>query len=169
MSKFLAILLVLGCAADKSSDTAADSDPSPAAVDPCLPGDAPSLEVGHGELGFESLGDGTARSELIHGPQGGFHNNIAISATGMDGSENWTVEIEGWLGVDLVGHTFPIAKMRCNRAEGALQAWSLLLIWDGVPADLHGQTADILVTVEDTASTTVTAEQSLVIWDPELE
>ena len=169
MSKLLATLLLIGCAADKPSDTGSESDESPAVEDPCLPSDTPTLEVGHGELGFESLGDGTVKSELIHGPQGGYHNNIAISATGLDGNHHWTVELEGWIGNNRVGHTFPIAKMRCNRADNALQAWSLLLIWDAVPADLHGQTADIIATTEDPQGTRVSAEQSLIIWDPELE
>lgn len=169
MTRILLPFLLLACGEDKpaSEDTAVTEAAVPS--DPCLPGDEPTLEVGHGELGFESLGDGSTESELIHGPQGGYHTNIAISATGLDGSHHWTVELEGWIGNDRVGHTFPIAKMRCNRADDALQAWSLLLIWDGVPSELHGQTADIIATVEDPSGTMISAEQSLVIWDSELE
>jgi len=169
MTRILLPFLLLACGEDKpaSDDTSAAS--SADVIDPCLPHADPTLEVGHGELGFESLGDGTLKSELIHGPQGGFHNNIAIAATGLEASHHWTVEIEGWIGNALVGHTFPIAMMRCNRAAEALQAWSLLLIWDAVPSELHGQTADITVTTQDDAGTWISGEHSLVIWDPELE
>ena len=169
MFKLLLPLMIIGCAEDKSASSDTGSAPAATEDDPCLPGDAPTLEVGHGELGFESLGDGTTQSELIHGPQGGYHTNIAISATHLDASHHWTVELEGWIGNEMVGHTFPIAKLRCNRADDALQAWSLLLIWEAEPAELHGQTADIIVTTEDASLTQITAEQSLVIWDPELE
>ena len=169
MTRFLLPLLMFACAQDRSSGADTGTEEAAAETDPCLRGDNPTLEVGHGELGFESLGDGAVQSDLIHGPQGGYHTNIAISATGLDGSHHWTVELEGWIGNDRVGHTFPIAKMRCNRADNALQAWSLLLIWDAVPSELHGQTADIIATTEDSSGTLVSAEQSLIIWDPELD
>ncbi len=169
MTRFLPLIILLGWS--KKSGEATDTGESEAVVveDPCLPQDEPTLEVGHGELAFASLGDGTEASELIHGPQGGYHTNIALSATGLDASHHWTVELEGWIGNELVGHTFPIAKLRCNRAEEALQAWSLLLIWGAQPAEIHGQTADILVTTQDSSGTKVSAEQSLIIWDPSLE
>ena len=168
MKRVLIPLLLVACKAKtETTDTAAPI--VDVFEDPCLPMENPSLVVGHGELGFESLGDGDEQSELIHGPQGGYHTNIALSAKGLDASHHWTVEIEGWLGNNLVGHTFPIAKMRCNRAEGALQAWSLLLIWDAQPSELHGQSADIFVNLEDSNGTPMVAEQSLTIWDPGLE
>lgn len=169
MTRFLLALFLIGCAEEKPEGEEPTGIDEPAETDPCLPGDGPTLEVGHGELGFESLGDGTTESELIHGPQGGYHNNIAIEATGLDPSHHWTVELEGWIGNERIGHTFPIAKMRCNRAADALQAWSLLLIWTAEPEELHGQNADITVTTTDSSGTSISAEHSLTIWDPGLE
>ena len=169
MTRLLLLLFLTGCAEEKPADTDTGESSEPAEVDPCLPGDDPTLEVGHGELGFESLGDGTTESELVHGPQGGYHSNIAIAATGLDPSHHWTVELEGWIGNERLGHTFPIAKMRCNRAAGTLQAWSLLLIWQAEPEELHGRSTDITVTTKDSSGTSISAEQSLTIWDPSLE
>jgi hypothetical protein len=169
MTKYLLPMLLLACAEEKSSGADTAVAETPAATDPCSAGDNPTLVVGQGELGFEAIEAAGEQAELIHGPQGGYHTNIGISATGLDASHHWTVELEGWIGSELVGHTFPIAKLRCNRAEGALQAWSLLLIWTAEPEDVHGQMADIIVTTKDSIGTPISAEQSLLIWDPSLE
>ena len=107
MTRMLLPLCLIACAG-KPADTGSAAVES-APMDPCARRPSPTLELGHGELGFESLGDGTQTSELIHGPQGGYHTNIALSATGLDATGHWAVDLEGWIGNALIGHTIPLA------------------------------------------------------------
>ncbi len=138
--------------------------------DPCLPGPSPTLEIGHGELEYIALPTDTPLEvELIHGPQGGYHVNIALQATQLDQSNPWIIELLGYIDGDLVGETRPYATMRCNGTAEALQSWGLLLIWDAIPAELDGRIANVEATATDASGTSVTATTQLEIWDPALE
>ncbi|MDP6931824.1 MAG: hypothetical protein QGG40_02865 [Myxococcota bacterium] len=138
-------------------------------ADPCVSGDEPTLEVGKGELEYQDMGaeDGTA--ELIHGPQGGYHLNIALQGSFLDASAPLEAELTGWIDGEEVGHTLPYATMRCNQAAGALQAWGLLLIWDAEPEALHEKTTTVEVELTDASGETISASSDVVIWDPSLE
>ncbi len=61
--------------------TASEGDTGTTGDDACAAGDAPTLTLGKGELEYTSLDDSAA--ELIHGPQGGYHINIALQATDL--------------------------------------------------------------------------------------
>lgn len=148
--------LLLACAATK-----ADS------ADPCLPGDEPTLAIGTGEYAYEPLPD-DRRLELIHGPQGGYHVIISLEATFIDASSTTEAELSGTIdGVELA-HTLPFLTFRCDRVNGAQYAWGSLLIWDAQPEDLHGREATVNATVRDAAGAEVSAESTIVIWDPAL-
>lgn len=170
-----ASLFLVGCKADKTNerDTASSSPTDPASdtqADPCEPGDAPSIRLGHGELEYIDLEpDGSTQVELIHGPQGGFHVNMALSATQLDTTTPWTVSLTGTIDGTQMGDTRPLATMRCNRNVDALRAWSLLLIWDAQPEELHGRTADIDAHIIDSAGTEMSTSATIEIWDPALE
>lgn len=149
-------LWLIGCAA---------SDGGALALDPCEPGDDVTLELGTGETAFEPLEAGAA-VELVHGPQGGFHTYVGFAATGLDASSQWTAEIEGTLGGELLAESAPILNMRCDHADGRLESWGTLLIWEAQPEDLDGQPITVTAWVTDAAGVTLSDTIDLVIDDP---
>lgn len=155
------VLLLAGCV-NTPQDSGVESEP-------CLPGPAPTLEIGKGELAHVPVNEGGLQSELVHGPQGGYHVNVSLEATHLDASEPWDTELVGTIEGDVVGQSFPYANMRCNQSVPALQTWGLLLIWDAQPEDLHGKHAVVDVRVIDAAGVEVTATTEIEIWDPTLE
>ncbi len=157
-------------AGDSGQSSSNTQDTSSEDEDPCTPGAHPTLRVGFGGLEYQDLDpSGDDLAELIHGPQGGYHINMALAATGLDSSTPWAIELEGTIDGQPIGDTRPLATMRCNRAEDELQAWGLLLIWDAVPADLHDRMTEVTATVVDSAGTSLSATGTVRIWDPELE
>jgi hypothetical protein len=158
----LAIFFSAACAGGSGADSATP-------LDPCLAGPDPSLSLGHGELGYLALDSGPTLAELIHGPQGGYHINIGLEATGLDASLPWEAHLEGWIDGTLVGETYPWATMRCNRAADTLQAWGLLLVWDAEPEALHGETTLVEATIVDAAGTQLRATAEYLISDPSLD
>jgi hypothetical protein len=166
--------LWIGCAGKTASEDgegpAEGTDDSGDPTDPCQAGDAPALRLGHGELEYMDIDPSEeVLAELIHGPQGGFHINMGLAATGLDPSYPWAVDLQGTIDGALVGQTRPLATMRCNRADDELQAWGLLLIYDAQPEELHDRVTDIVATVIDSAGTGITATGTVRIWDPTLE
>jgi hypothetical protein len=145
MSRFLIILLCLGCAkstahTDASGDSPDDSQPD----DPCTLWDKPRIEVGHGELAFESLDEaGDTDVELIYGPQGGWHSTIAIRAWGLDTATNYRLVLGGIIDEVTLGGGNPWAQFKCNRAVGALEYTGGLLIWESTPPELERKTATV--------------------------
>ncbi len=168
LTAFAAVFALVGCQADdgKKTDTAHGTTPG----DPCLPGENPTLQLGHGELEYLELDTtGSTNVELIHGPQGGYHVNMALSATYLNADTTWAVGLTGTVDGVQMGDTRPLATMRCNPGQGALHAWSLLLIWDATPEELHGKSADIEATIVDSAGTELSTTATIEIWDPSLE
>jgi len=158
----LGTVLGIGCMSDAT-------DSGVAAKHPCEPGAGPSAILGVGELAYESVEDCGGMAELIHGPQGGYHINMALQAEYLDASAPWFVHLIGEIDGEVVGETKPYATMRCNQSVPALQAWALLLIWDAEPEDLHGKTAAVTAELEDASGTTLNLSADVVIYDPYLE
>lgn len=155
--KLLPLALLLACA----------EDPPPG--DPCLPGDAPTLALGTGELAYETLPEEGARLEIIHGPQGGVHALIGLAATYADASALWTAHITGRIDGEVAAEAFPYLEARCNGAAGELQTWGTLLVWELSPEALDGATAEVHAEVTDAAGATLTATLTATLFDPTLE
>lgn len=134
----------------------------------CATGENPTLIIGHGEDGYEPLEDG-GQLELIHGPQGGVHTFMALHAERIDASEELVGRLEGYLGGELAATSAPYLDMRCNGAEGGLQVWSVLLIWEAPPEDLHLQPVTIDAEVVDTQGVKVTATKEAILHDAMLD
>lgn len=143
--------------------------PAPAG---CEPSDvAPTLELGKGETGYDAMGDGDGTIEVINGPQGGYHVEIGLEATGLDDSERWAVVLSGTAD-DFEASSSPYVTMRCNNETGTLQSWGHLLIWDldltiEDGTDLDGLVADIHGTATDAAGTVIEADVTVELSYPD--
>ena len=136
--------------------------------DPCAAGDTPELEIGTGEVAFEPLDDDPVM-ELIHGPQGGYHVLVGLSARFLSIEGTVTGTIEGSIGGEVLARAAPYLELRCNGAEGASQSWGTRLIWDSTPEALNGQEAEISATLTDALGNSASANTTALIWDPTLE
>jgi hypothetical protein len=150
------LLLLLACAA-----------PGKGGDDPCLPGDGPTLTVGTGELAFEPVAAGDT-VELVHGPQGGFHTHVGLSATFLDASATVAAVMTGSIDGEVLAESAPYLTLRCNPETHALESWGTRLIWDALPEDLDGKPITVSVTLTDAAGTTLDASVDLLIEDPTL-
>lgn len=155
--------LFSACAASAGDDTGP-------AGDPCEEGADPTLQIGKGELGFESLED-DPMAELIHGPQGGYHVNLALHATYLNPGGQITLALDGFIDGENVADNSRYVQMRCNSAVPALQASGIYLIFDDglEPEDLDGQTVQVEVSATDRKGSTVSDEATLTIFDLSLE
>jgi hypothetical protein len=168
--------LASACAADGSGDESSagegaetgDLGESGGEGSGCASGANPSLTIGHGATGYEALEDG-GQIELIHGPQGGVHTLMALHAEDIDASEELVGRLEGFLGGELTATSAPYLDMRCNGAEGGLQVWSVLLIWEAAPEALHLQPVTIDAEVIDAQGVKVTATKEAIIHDAMLD
>jgi hypothetical protein len=135
----------------------------------CEPNDEPTLEIGKGLSEFTALDEGGRELELIHGTQGGFHTDIALQATGLDGSDAATARIIGTLDGDELAETRPYVDLRCNPRANAQQAWALRLIWDSTPEELDGAVVSIELEITDVSGTTLSVVATdVLIEDPNL-
>lgn len=135
-------------------------------ADPCAPCAGrrcePTLEIGLGLERFEPLPEG-GEFPLIHGPQGGYHLEIGLRATHLDGSSLVTARLEGTVdGVSLaVAH--PWLELACEPM--GLESWGTLLIYASTPDHLDGRETRVAAEVTDVASTRVSAVGTYVIRD----
>ena len=87
--------------------------------DPCKPGKEPTLEIGTGADVFEPL---QSTTELVHGPQGGYHLLIAMRVTHMLGSEFMGGEVTGSIdGVQLADER-PWLDFTCTTETESLES-----------------------------------------------
>ncbi len=78
--------------------------------------------------------------DLVYGPQGGVHVEVALLSTGLDASGAWRVEVEGYQGGEQVAATAQTLPEPTCRPDGAgAQVAGLRLIFgDQVsPSDLE--------------------------------
>jgi len=137
-------------------------------ADGCLP-DAgePSLVVGKGLHEYRDIDDGGRSSELIHGPQGGFHIDLALEARHLDASDAWSATLTGYLHDEVMAVARPYLWATCDEQADALRTWGVRLIWNTVPEELDDQLVDVDVEVTDPAGTTLSARvDDLLIEDP---
>ncbi|MGB0640580.1 MAG: hypothetical protein ACPGTU_14675 [Myxococcota bacterium] len=173
MFRILLVLILTGCGGNTKNSDLIDLG------DPCEPGPDPEIEIGHGELRFESIDSENTQVELIHGPQGGYHSNIAIRAAYIDPESSYKLELTGTIDDTVMGETVPWISFRCSRAANALQSTGSLLIWDAEPEELHGKVAHVRAdlynpdeedsTDDGLALPAASSTTHYTIWDPNLE
>ncbi len=130
---------------------------------PCKPGGEPEVEIGTGESAFAPLGP---RTELVHGPQGGYHLLIALRMRYFDASTFLGADVIGTVDGEPLARTQPWLEATCEREPRALESAGTFLIYDGQPEDLHGLTTTIRVDVQDVSGHRASAEAQTQIWDP---
>lgn len=126
----------------------------------------PALEIGVGEDAFTSLDDAGHEVTLIHGPQGGYHIELALRAWGLDGSRLVAVEVEGRVDGTLLARTETGSSFGCIPATGASETVGVRLIYNAQPEELDGRTTEIDATAEDVLGTRFSAQASIDIVDP---
>ncbi|MCO4768861.1 MAG: hypothetical protein KDA24_02450 [Deltaproteobacteria bacterium] len=99
-----------------------------AAGDPCASGPSPSIELGEGDAAFEELTDPPSM-ELVFGPQGGVHLEVAVRGRGVPTQEGWAVALEGrLLGEVRASAPLTLVTPACS-AEGS-EVYGVRLIFD---------------------------------------
>lgn len=147
----LAPLLLIACSGGKDDGG------------PCAPGPDPTLEIGIGVGGYTAVDNG--EFPLVHGPQGGYHLEIGLRATHIDGSDLVTGHLDGLIDGERYATIDPWLDFRCEEAEGALVSWGTRLIYDATPEFLDGKLTDVSAEVTDLAGTTVSASATFTIRD----
>jgi hypothetical protein len=163
--------IMVGCA-DKNR-------PAAAVQPPCPVGPTPTLTVGHGAMEFMEFNGSDTPVELVHGPQGGVHSNIALHARHVDQDSSYRLEIDGTVGDVEVAYTVPWVEFNCLEESDTLESTGALLIWDANPEALHGQPVSFTATLVDphrlgtdgSVDGLRLASDSVkyIIWDPTLE
>ncbi len=133
--------------------------------DPCEVGMRKEVVIGQGELSFTAIDGESDRLELIYGPQGGYHVVIAARAQYLDAGDFVAAHLSGTIDGDDVGESWPYIDFRCNAAEGSQDGVGMLLIFNRQPEDLHQQTLEISLEVEDLAGDIVSDTRTATIWD----
>ncbi|MEQ1502426.1 MAG: hypothetical protein ABMB14_09350 [Myxococcota bacterium] len=142
------------------------------AGDPCAPspskGDGPTLEIGLGVGGFTPIGDGTF--PLVHGPQGGFHLEIGLLATGLDtgdpaGGDLVTGALSGVIDGQTYAETAPWLEFVCDEAAGGLVSYGTRLIYDATPEFLDGKVTEVHASVSDLRGVEVAVDATFTIRD----
>lgn len=137
----------------------------PPEADACMPGDRPSIEVGHGEVVFEPFDAHPA--ELVYGVQGGYHINVGVRGVYTDNTDVSVLRMTGFIDGEELAFSAPYVELRC--IEEQQEAVNLLLIWDTTPDVLHGKTALIRAELTDAAGDVYVAEGEVVIDDPTMD
>ena len=128
----------------------------------CRPGDSPTLTIGTGVDAFVALPE-PPTLDLIYGPQGGVHVDIALRATQLDATDLWTVDLRGLVNGVVRGDVRPQVEARCTVEAEALDVVGLRLVWhdDVTPADLM-EPVDVLVELTDSAGWVISASADAV-------
>lgn len=148
-----------------------DDDTVVADDDPCVPPGEPTLEIGIGLAGYESIEPG-GRFPLIHGPQGGYHLELGLRATNLVGESGELLrgEIIGRVdGMDADAEAFPYLDLRCVRDYR--ESYGTLLVFPDpetvTPEFLDGKEVEIEVHVTDADGNVVSTSATYVIEDTE--
>lgn len=130
--------------------------------DPCKPGPEPTLELGTGELAFAPLSPDPVA--LVAGVQGGFHVDLAIRATYLEGRELMAGRAVGELDGVVVADGRPWFNLQCT--DDVQEATGLRLIADVAPEELAGRTLDVSIEVTDSRGVTVSAAGQVPVEGP---
>jgi hypothetical protein len=132
---------------------------------PCDPGPDPAFEVGLGVDAFHPAADGDV-ADIVYGPQGGYHLDLALEGSHFDGSQVASGELIGTIDGERVAGAFPWFTFECDPERTAQQVWGIRLIFDAEPAELDGRTVQVDAEVTDARGSSATATRSLLVRDP---
>jgi hypothetical protein len=129
---------------------------------PCRPGPEPTLVVGQGADTFAPL---DTPVPLVSGSQGGYHLDLAVRTTELDGRNLSAGTLEARLDDEIVADGSPWFQLTC--ADDVQEATGLRLIlddalWDD-PSRLVGAMLDVTVSITDARATTLEESTTLVV------
>ncbi len=130
----------------------------------CGPGGDPTLQIGLGVGTFTPIVAG--EMPLIHGPQGGWHLEIGLLATGIDASDLIVGRLQGTVDGEPIAVNAPWLDMRCDEAAGGLISWGTRLIYPTeTAAELDGVQTEVSAEITDNQGITISTTQTFVIRD----
>src|SRR5688500_8056715 len=74
----IAIALAIGCGEEDGATDAGTTSDATRGVDSGMPGGSGRLELGTGTTAFQEIGGTSPTLDLVHGPQGGWHVDLAV-------------------------------------------------------------------------------------------
>lgn len=130
---------------------------------------APYLEVGTGETEFVGLDSETPEWPLVHGPQGGWHVLVGLSALGLDATEVVTGDLVGLISGEKVAENRGAwLTFRCSEETGFLESYNTFLIFDvDDHCPLHQEWLDVRAELTDTRGESVESLTGGMIIDPQ--
>ncbi|MEQ1564265.1 MAG: hypothetical protein ABMA64_01415 [Myxococcota bacterium] len=132
--------------------------------DGCALDAEPTLTLGYGVGGYTPIPDG-GEFPLVHGPQGGYHLELGLLATGLDATNLVVGHVEGTLHGEPFASADPWLDFRCDDALGGLVSYGTRLIYDAQPSALDGQPTEVTVEVADPRGGTLTGAAEFTIRD----
>jgi len=135
--------------------------------DPCSPGSDPTVELGYGATDYQPAEPGQV-VDLIYGQQGGFHLELAVATTRLQGDELVSAVLSGSIDGEPVAAAQPWLELSCDPESRTQQAAGvrLILLPDVLPPDVDGQPLDVEVTVRDARGETASTTGQFVVNDP---
>lgn len=133
---------------------------------PCDPGRDPEVVIGTGDRAFVPLEDGDT-VDIVYGSQGGFHVDLALDASHLDGTDVVSASFVGRLDGEDVAFAEPWFTLTCNPESRSQQAWGIRLIFDGlIPPELDGRSLEITGGVTDARGVRADARREVLLHDP---
>lgn len=121
--------------------------------DPCKAGPEPTLQTGTGLLDFTPLADGDP-VELVYGPQGGYHVEMAFQTTYLQARDLVAGTLTGRLDETAVFTATPWFQLQCEADVQVATGVRLFLVGD--PEAVLGQPITVDVLLTDTEGSTLT-------------
>ncbi len=104
---------------------------------------------------------------VVYGQQGGFHVDLAVAATELDGSDVVSATLSGTLDGAEVAAGQPWFELTCDEDDQRLEGAGLRLVFFGVvPPDVDGQEIEVTATVRDSRNAEASAVQTFTVVDP---
>ena len=127
--------------------------------------DEPTLRIGLGyDNGYQDVDEGGS-FPLIYGPQGGYHLEIGLFASGIAADELLSGEVRGYVDGEEMASAFPRLDLRCVRT--GRESYGTLLVYNALPDDLDGKETRITVSITTSDGTVVSTEGTYLIDDTE--
>ncbi|MCB9665318.1 MAG: hypothetical protein H6732_14500 [Alphaproteobacteria bacterium] len=117
-----------------------------AEADLCASSEA-GVQLGSGEDAFVPMDDGDD-ALLVHGPQGGYHLDVGLAATGLVQTDRVLATLTGTLDdVELARVVVPVT-FRCDAPTGRWLAWGMRLVYGAQPEELDERDTVVRVALE---------------------
>lgn len=131
----------------------------------CPRADDPTLTLALGGSDVTPIVDGQD-ADLVTGPQGGHHIELAFITTGAaEGQNLLDGELIGTVDGAVVASSLPLVDLYCDPASGEQVARSLLLVFDALPEDVADATLTVDARLTDAERRVITATTHLHVLD----